>query len=206
MNYGQLKTAAYGDAHREDYLSNAALVAQQTAEGEALIAARLESYSLDATINDAVRIGTTSAYALPAKTVLVRHLLNSDGLPLEAVDETSIGLHQTLTTPCEYTVRPAHLAIAGNPAAGTVFTLKYFGLPAALAVDADTNTLMTDYPQLYKEAIQVFIFKRARDYEAAEVAFQSVNSLITEINRKMKKLLGGAKSANPYNVSWRSSY
>lgn len=206
MNYGELKTAAYGDAHREDYLLNLALVAQQTAEGEGLIASRLESYSLESTLNDAVRVGTTSAYTLPNKIVLVRHVLTSEGLPLEAVDETAVAMHQTLTDPCEYVVRPAHVAIAGNPAAGSVFTLKYFGLPDALVDDADTNTLLNDYPQLYKEAIQVFIFKRARDYEAADVAFQSVNGLISEINRKMKKLLGGAKSANPYNVSWRSSY
>lgn len=206
MIYSELKTAVYGDAHREDYALNAALVARFTAEGEALIAARLEAYSLEATLNDAARVGVTSAYNLPAKIVLVRHLLGSDGKPLEAVDETTIGLHQSLTTAMEYVVRPAHIAIAGTPAAGSVFTLKYFGMPAALVLDADTNTLLNDYPQLYKEAIQVSVFKRARDYEAAEVAFQSANALIGEINRKMKKLLGGAKSANPYNVSWRSSY
>lgn len=207
MTYLELKNGTYQDAHRTDYLLDAALVTRFTAEAEGLIAARLEAYSLEATLNDAARVGTTQAYNLPAKTTLVRHVLRAtDGYPLEAVDETAIALHKTLATTCEYVVRPAHVALAGNPAAGSVFTLKYFGMPAALAANGDTNSLLNDYPQLYKEAIQVSIFKRARDYEAAQVAFSSANSLIDDINRKMKKLLGGAKSASPYNVSFRSEY
>jgi hypothetical protein len=50
------------------------------------------------------------------------------------------------------------------------------------------------------------LFKRARNLELASAMFQSVQSLIRDINRKMKKKLGGGQSANAYNVSFRSSY
>lgn len=207
MNYGELKTAILSDSHREDYGLIPGLIQRFVTEAEALIAARLESYALTAVLNDAARVSLLSSdYTLPSKLILVRFLIGANGLPLEAVDETSIGLHKSASTVMEYAVRPATIILAGTPGAGSVFTLHYFGLPAALAADPDTNSLLNDYPQLYKEAGMVSVFKRAHDYESAQVMYQSANSLIDEINRKMKKLLGGAKAANPYNVSFRSSY
>jgi hypothetical protein len=105
-----------------------------------------------------------------------------------------------------YVVRPTTIKVAGNPGAGDTLSVHYFGMPTALLSAGDSNTLLNDYPNVYKEAIQVSIWKRARDFDAATAMFQSVNAAIDEINRKMKKLLGGARSANPYNTEWKSSY
>jgi hypothetical protein len=66
--------------------------------------------------------------------------------------------------------------------------------------------LLNDCPQLYIEAAQVYVFKRARNFQAATEAGNSVQFMINEINRRMKKKLGGAQSSNPYNVDFRSSY
>lgn len=213
MNRSELIAAALGDAHREDYATKAEggilITTRFVTEAEALIASRLEAYGLEATLNDVSRSNdfTSPIYALPDRLRLVRHVFKvGQPVPLDAVDETNIGLYSSAREVIAYCVRVAHLIFAGLPGEGTEFKLHYFGLPAPLVNDTDTNKLLNDYPQLYKEAMQVYIFKRAKDFESAQVAQQSALSLIDEINRQVKKQLGGARSSNPYNVSFRSSY
>lgn len=204
MNRVQLIAAALGDAHREDYQPYADRFLQ---EAESMISARLEFYGLEYTLTDTDRIATLSpVYNQPARVTLVRHVLRSDGWPLDGVDETVIAQYQGAAQIVAYAVRPKTLILAGTPGAGAAFTLQYFGMPAPLVADTDTNTLLNDYQQLYKEAFQVSVFKRANDLEKASAMFQSSNALIDELNRKMKKLIGGARSSNPYNTCWRSSY
>lgn len=207
MNFGELKTAILSDSHREDYTAHVARFVQ---EAEGLIASRLEAFSLEYTFGDADRsptLDTTSnIYTLPSKVVMVRHILYNN-LPLDEQNESSIGLYRSLQAVCMYTMRPLTIALAGVPPSLAALKMLYFGLPPALSADGDTNTLLTDYPQLYKEAAQVSLFKRAMDLERASAAFQSVISLIDDINRRVKKQMGGAQStATPYNVTFRSSY
>lgn len=213
MNRAELIAAALGDSHREDYATKMEngipITSRFVTEAEALIASRLESYGLEVTLSDTDRGDdfTTPVYALPDRLRLVRHVFKvGQTVPLDAVDETTIGLYSSAKEIVAYCVRVAHLIFAGLPGEGTEFRLHYFGLPAPLVNDTDTNKLLNDYPQLYKEAMQVYIYKRAKDFESAQVAQQSALGLIDEINRQVKKQLGGARSSNPYNVSFRSSY
>jgi hypothetical protein len=201
MIYSELKTAILGDTHREDYLPYITRFIQQ---GEALIALSLEGYFLEATIDEDDRV-VDAVYTLPSKVTLMRTVLH-DNCPLDQVDETLIAQYRTLADIRAYCMRDSTIVFAGIPAADSEFQLNYFGLPAALVNDADTNTLLNDCPQLYIEAAQVYLFKRARNFEASSAMLQSVASYIREINRKMKKKLGGGQSANAYNVSFRSSY
>lgn len=205
MNRSELITAALSDSHREDYLPHAS---RFVAEAEAMIAARLESYGLEAVLDDDDRADITSPiYTLPSRIRLVRHLFRVGcAKPLEAVDETVVSQRSRSTNVECYAVRVSSVIVAGTPAEDAQLTLHYFGLPEPLIQDTDTNALLNDYPQLYKEAMQVSIFKRAKDFESSQVAFSSANGLIDEINRQVKKLLGGARSSNPYNVTHRSSY
>lgn len=204
MNYGELKTAILSDSHREDYTTE---VARFVAEAEGMIYARLKSYELQVVLTDADRsVAGSPIYTLPTKVVQIRHVIPTGCQPLTQADETTIAMNQNSAQVRFYVVRADTLVLAGTPAEDAEFLLRYFGLPAPLADDGDTNALLTDFPQLYKEAAQVPLFKRSKDFEAAQIAFQSANSLIDEINRTVRKKLSGAQSANPYNVSFRSSY
>lgn len=198
-----LVTAALGDSHKENYSPHISRFIQQA---EALIKSRLESYSLQHLFTDADRSGVTSPiYTLPARVTLARHL-NGPDYPLDQVDENVVAARRSSSVLECYCMRPSTLVVAGTPGAGTQLTFQYFGLPAPLVLDTDTNALITDYPQLYIEATQVYIFKRAQDYESANLAQTSVFTLIDEINRQMKKKIGGARASGPYNVSFRSSF
>lgn len=204
MNRVQLITAALSDSHREDYLTFADRFMQ---EAEAMISSRLEFYALEYTLSDADRVSVLSpVYNQPPRVTTAKTILRSDGFRLDQVDESVIAQWQNASVVLAYVIRPKTFMLAGNPGAGSTFTLQYFGTPAPLIADTDTNALLNDYPQLYKESFQVSVWKRAQDLEKASAMFQSANALIDELNRKMKKLIGGARSSNPYNTQWRSSY
>ncbi len=202
MNYSELKTAIRGDSHREDYANE--VIERFIAQGEALIAVSLEGYFLEAAIDEDDRV-VEAIYTLPSKVTLMRTVLYNN-CPLKQVDETLIAQYRNIADPVAYCMRDATILFASVPPEDAEFKLNYFGMPAALEEDADTNNLLNDCPQLYIEAAQVYLFKRARNLELASAMFQSVQSLIRDINRKMKKKLGGGQSANAYNVSFLSSY
>lgn len=201
MNYAELKAAILSDSLRSDYST---VVARFVQQAEALISASLDGYFLEGTIVEANRVAD-ALYNLPSKVTSVRHVIYSNN-PLTQVDETLIGQYRGITEVCLYCMRDSRIVFAGIPPVDATFNINYFGMPAALVLDADTNNLLNDYPQLYIEAAQVYVFKRARNLEMSSAMFQSVQGLIKEINRKTKKKLGGAQSANSYNVSFRSSY
>lgn len=201
MNYGELKTAVLSDSHREDYTPYIARFVQQ---GEALIALTLEGYFLEAVLNEASR-AVEAVYNLPSKVTLMRTVLYNNS-PLDQVDETLISQYRELNDVRAYCMRGATIVFAGIPPINATFNVNYFGMPAALANDADTNNLLNDCPQLYIQAAQVYLFQRARNLELSSAMFQSVQTLIKELNRKTKKKLGGGQSANAYNVSFCSSY
>lgn len=212
MNRIQLISAALGDAHREDYATieeqGIPITTRFLQEAEARISARLETYGLQFEFTDANRDDITSpVYTLPDRVVSIRYLfVEGCAKPLTRVDETLIAQYSRTTRVHLYAVRANSIIVAGVPAEGTTIRMHYFGLPEPLVNDTDTNKLLNDYPQLYKDAMQVSIYKRAENYDAASIASSSAQALIDEINRKVKKGLGGKQSANPYNVSWRSSY
>lgn len=201
MTYLELKTAILGDTHREDYSPYIARFIQQ---GEALIALTLEGYFLEATIDEDDRV-VDAIYTLPSKVTLMRHVIY-DNRPLDQVDETLVSQYRGITDVRAYCMREPTILFAGIPPTDASFDLKYFGMPAALVNDADTNSLLNDCPQLYIEAAQVYLFKRARNLELSSAMFQSVQAYIRDLNRKTKKKLGGGQSANAYNVSFCSSY
>lgn len=201
MIYSELKTAILSDTHREDYSPYIARFVQQA---EALIAISLDGYFIEATINESSR-ADESIYNLPAKVTTMRHVIYND-FPLDPVDETLAAQYRSLQNVVGYCMRGSTIVFAGIPPTGAEFQLQYFGMPPALVADGDTNNLLNDCPQLYIEAAQIYLFKRARNFEAASAMDQSVKFLIKEINRKTKKKLSGNQSANPYNVAFRSSY
>lgn len=201
MTYAELKAAILGDTHREDYTAHIVRFIQQA---EALIALSLEGYFLEATLDETDRI-VDAIYTLPSKVTLMRTVLYND-IPLDQVDETLISQYRSITDVRAYCMREPTILFAGIPPTDAEIQLKYFGMPAALVNDADTNNLLNDCPQLYIEAAQVYLFKRARNLELSSAMFQSVQTYIRELNRKTKKKLGGGQSANAYNVAFRSSY
>lgn len=202
MNYGELKAAVLADSHRQDY---AADVPRFIEQGIAYITASLEGYFLETSLTESSRSVPTHAYTLPAKVKYMHHVIYNDR-PLTQVDESLIAWYKDAGEVLAYCMRADRLLFAAVPPTDATFLLTYFGAPAAFSADSDTNNLLRDYPQLYIESAQMYIYKRARNIDLASAMNQSVDALIKAINRSSHKKLGGAQSTNPYNVSFRSSY
>lgn len=204
MNRSELRDAIREDSRRTDY--DDATVNRFIAEGESILLARLEGYGLEVELTDADRDDTSSAiYTLPSRVTAVRRVLREDGYPLTDVDETLIYMHRAALEVIEYCKRPTTLVIAGVPAAEATLSLHYYGVPPALT-DAESNTLIDDYPGLYKDLAMVALYERAGAPDRAAAKLQKANGLIDELNRKFKKAIGGRQASNAYNVDFRSSY
>jgi hypothetical protein len=203
MNYAELQQAILDDTHKSQYAG--ATIQRMIAEGEALIAAHLESYNLLVQLTDADRISASSPiYNLPSRLTHLRHVKIA-GRPLDKIDETSVYLRNRSTVSTGYVQRIGQIEIAGNPGEDSLVDLDYMGMPEPLA-SVGTNNLLDEVPQLYKDATGFYVFRRAQDYESAELSLQSLVSMCAQLNRKTKKLLGGAEAAPAYNTRFRSSY
>jgi hypothetical protein len=203
MNYIQLQQAILDDTHKSQYVG--AAVQRFIAQGESLIATILESYNLQGQLLDANRVSANSAnYVLPAGLVNLRYA-KINGLPLGRVDETRVSLYLSANSSTMYAQRAKQIIVAGTPGTGVVIDIDYMGMPDALATTA-TNTLLDEVPQLYIDAASVYVFRRAQDYEGAGISMDSVKTMCADLNRKSKKLLGGAQATPIYNTDFRSAY
>lgn len=205
-DYTQLQADIVQAARRSDYAG--ARAQRFIAEGEVRIRERLEGYTLKTILDDTVRVvAGSNEYTLPSRTLLVRHIIPSSGPPLEQVDETLSQSYETSSSVLMFSVRPTTVFIAGLPSAGASFELHCIALPAPLDAAANsTNTLLQEHQLLYKQMALVSLYQETRDWDAANTALSEGNSLIDDINRRIKKLLGGKRGASPYNLSFRSSY
>jgi hypothetical protein len=204
MNYAELQQAILDDTHKSQYVG--APVQRFIAQGEELIDAHLESYNFLAQLTDANRVSAGSSnYNLPSRLTHLRYV-RIDGRPLDKVDESSVYLSRNASMPIVYAQRASQIIFAGTPGTATAIDIDYMGMPARLTDIAPTNTLLDNQSQLYIDAASVFVYRRAQDYESAKIAFDNVLLMCKELNRKSKKLLGGAQAAGAYNVGFRSSY
>lgn len=203
MNYATLQQFILDDTHKSQYVGTP--IQEMIAQGEALIGAHLEAFNFLSQLTDTNRVSAgSSTYNLPAGLSQLRYV-RINGLPLDKVDETSAYLAKDNNASTQYAQRVGQIIIAGNPGVGVNIDLDYMGMPDPLATTA-TNTLLTNYARLYVDATSFYVFRRAQDYESGQAALESFLALVSQINRKTKKMLGGAQAVGPYNVSFRSSY
>lgn len=206
MQRSDLVTAILSDGHRADY---AAFTDRFIQEAESLLLSKLEAYNLETILDDSVRVTVgLGLYNIPVHVARIRTVIPiaTPGIPLDQTDESTVAHYSSASCTTLFVQRPTTIVMAGVPGVGTTFFMQYFGLPAPLVATTDTNTLLNDYFILYKELALISLFKRAQNLDMAQAMLQSSMSLIAEINRKMKKLIGGSRSSNAYNVDFRSSY
>ena len=203
MNYTDLQAKVIDDSHKLQYTG--AIIQEMIARAEGLISSKLESFNFIAQLTDANRVSVgSSTYNLPARLSHLRYV-KIDGRPLDKVDETNIYLYKNLDSSQFYVQRATQIEIAGNPALTKVIDIDYMGMPAPLSV-TPTNTLLDEFPHVYIDATVVYVYRRAENLELAGAAMQSFQDTIRELNRRSKKLLGGAQSAPAYNTYFRSAY
>ena len=205
--YADLKTAVIEDTHRPDLT---ALVPRFIREAEGLIRRDLVAFLLSTTLTDADRVAADGPiYNLPTGVLIIRRIAPADmhAAELQRINLGSIGRFSVTGRIGVYAeAGDDTIEIRGTPGATAVFDLNYYGMPAALVDDADTNTLLNLHETLYKAGAMFHLYQHTQDRELASDAQDIFEGVITTLNEQVARKIGGAKIAQSYNFSGGSSY
>ena len=202
MNYEDLKTAIIEDTHRPDL---AALVPRFIREGEDMIRREMTAVLITATMGEADRSLTNPAqYTLPSRSLIIRRIAiqGSLGSDITRIALGSITSYTTSQRVAVY-VEPGDglVEFRGNPPEGTIFDINYFGMPARLVENADTNPLLEENETLYKTAAMVHLYLNTQDRELASDALDIFNGVVATLNEETARKIGGAKITASYQFS-----
>jgi len=207
VNYGELKTAVIEDTHRPDLAS---LVPRFIREGEGLIRRDMTAYLLSGTLDDTARVSANSPiYNLPFNILFIRRLAlqgsTAPGLIRIALD--AIGSYAETDRVAVYAEDgTGTIEVRGNPPLGSVFDLNYFGMPAELSDDLDTNSLLDDHETLYKSAAMFHLYQHTQDRELSKDSLDIFGSVIDTLNEQIARKIGGVKITPSYNFHGGSAY
>ena len=211
MNYGELKSAVLEDTHRED-LGQAPtnFIARFIREGEGMIRRELSAYILTTTIEESARsLTNNNQYSLPAGILVIRRIAQQAIVGSEVV---RIALGAITNYPVSNRVAvyaeagDGLIEIRGAPPVDTVFDLNYYGMPARLVEDEDTNSLLDENETLYKSAAMFYVYQHTQDVELATLALDVFNSIIETLNEEIARKIGGAQITASYQFGNGGTY
>ncbi len=208
MSKADLRAAILGDTHRPDLAGS---VDRWIREAEGMIRRDLTGYPLSTVLTDTERESPSSTiYILPSgisqiRTIRDNSRLSGDGLIKVAPDALArVDLQQPSVQYAQYD--ESVIEIRGNPPQGATFTVLYYGLPAPLVNDGDTNTLLIDHETIYLAGAKYFLYLHTQDRELAGDMINLYDAAIDQLNEAYARLLGGTRQAQAYNFGHRSSY
>lgn len=203
MNYGQLKTAVLSDSHRPDLSSE---VARFVREGEGMIRRELRAYELSTTLDETDRV-SEGVYTLPSTLLEVRAVYTEDApAGAEQVSLAAIRRRDASGSVLQYAVRGNQIEFRGVPAEDEEIELLYLGWPAALAVDADTNDLLTLHEVIYKSSALFSLYQHTQDVELAQGQLDVFMDAIEKLNEANGRKQGGAVVAGAYYFGCGGGY
>lgn len=205
MNYSELQTAIIEDTHRPDLEE---LVPRFIRECEGMIRRDLTAYLLSTTITDTDRI-SEGLFNLPMRALVIRsiHLQGRQGDALQRVIPAAIRRLDSTADVLQYAeYGDGRIEFRGNPSASQIFDISYYGTPAPLIDDSDTNELLTDHESLYIAGAKFFLYVHTQDRELASDEIDIFNGVLDTLNEQIARKIGGANIAPTYNFAGGSSY
>lgn len=205
MNFGELKTAIEEDTHRSDLTS---LIPRFVREAEGLIRRDLRGYLISGTLTDTDRVAD-GLYNVPGRLLEIRsvRLQGRQGDGLTRVNPDAIRRLSLTADPWQYAQNgDGTIEFRGNPSVDHVFDILYYGTPAPLDQDTDTNELLTDHEGLYLAGAKFYLYIHTQDRELASDELDIFEGIKDTLNEQLARQIGGATIAPRYNMSSRSSY
>lgn len=192
MTYATLKTDLAAFSHRTDLTS---VIPTFVALAEGMIRRDLVGYELTATLDETDR-SALGVYNLPTGVSVIRAVYDEDEVPLENVGTNQIKSVADDSDPQYFTVLGEQVEFRGVPATDAEFTIRYFGVPAALSDDADTNALLEDHYALYLYGALFFLYQYTQDVELAQGALDTFTNTIETLNDAHGRKVSGASAFN----------
>lgn len=196
-NYTTLQAAILAQAVRPELTTE---VTQFIQSCEAMIKREVHALETRTTLEEADRI-SGGVYALSGQVQTVRSIIataNGDTYRLENVGLAGIRQLSANAPVQHYAVSGQTLEIRGVPATDAEFELIYEGWPDALATTA-TNTLLTNYSDLYLYGSLFHLYNYTQDLELAQAALSVFGDARDKINEAIAALRGGGSILPAYN-------
>jgi hypothetical protein len=192
MNYGELKTLIAGYLHRTDQTANVvsfitlaqARINRDVKDSSMIVRATITADGVDRYITmptDARELIDVQAQVSGGRKSL---------LPRTPAQMNTI--YATVTAsgdPADYCVRGRELEIQPTPGATTVLELLYWGRLTAFSADGDTNTLLTNRPNLYVYAAMIEACVFLQGDERLPVFQSAYSREVDSINEETEDLL-----------------
>lgn len=199
MNYGELKTRVLDFAVRPDLTAH---VASFVTLAEGMIRRDLRAADYSTTLEEADR-SSEGTYTLPSTLLEIRSL-RVDNAAGRSIALRQKGLAEIRELPATadvqwFAVNGSTVEFRGVPAADTSIELIYFGHPAALSDDADTNDLLTNHEALYVYGALFFLYQMVQDLDNAQTALDTFTDTISKLNDAAGRKLGGASLRGAYH-------
>ena len=194
MNFGELKAnvqSAMGRSDIPDYVY---------ALTEAGIARDLRILDMETATTFSTTTGST--VTLPADFLEFKTLFIDSGgsrNPLLPMSEGNQAVrHDSSGRPAYYALTNGAMELMPSPDGTYEITARYFARPATLTLDADTNAILTDHPDLYLYGALTHAAVWAKDTESA----QTYNSAFTTAQERARKAdmrarMGGRLTKRP---------
>lgn len=209
MNYGELKTFVLADSHRTDLT---AYIERFVRGAEGLIARKCPNSEQDAsvTLDDTDRADTSSdLYTLPVGVLEVRRVVMTSGQelpPLHPVGPNNLALKSRSSHPSFYALLGNRLQIRGVPGEDSEFDVLYFGRLEALALDADTNAILTNHEALYVHGAKHYLRRHTEEWDQAAEELELFNDAADALNELTKRKMGNAGAAPAYDFGGGGGY
>jgi len=194
MNFGELKARVLADAHRPDLTAD---VGSFVERAEEMIRRDLRADTYSVTLDEDDRVAG-GVYTIPSTVLEIRSVV-AGGRPLEQVGLSEIARSRVEWSPVQYCVHGSTIEIKGVPGDGAEIQLRYFGHPAPLSSDGDTNDLLTMNPTLYIEGALFFLHKHCENLELAQAALDTFSDALQKLNEAAGRKLGGARMQGVYH-------
>lgn len=210
MNYGDLKTFVLADSHRTDLT---AYIERFVRGAEGLIARKCPNSEQDATVvlDDTDRADVTSdLYTLPVGVLEVRRVelgtADGEGYPLDPTGPNHLALKGRSVRPAMYALLGNRLQVRGVPSEDAELTVLYFGRLEALALDADTNAVLTNHEALYVHGAKHYLRRHTEEFDQAAEELQLFNDAADALNELTKRKMGNAGAAPAYDFGGGGGY
>ena len=95
---------------------------------------------------------------------------------------------------------------SGVPGEGTEWDVLYFGRLEALALDADTNAILTNHEALYIHGAKHYLRRHTEEWDQAAEELELFNDAADALNELTKRKMGNAGAAPAYDFGGGGGY
>lgn len=197
LDYTTLQSTVLAQAKRPELTTE---VVQFIRSCESMIRRKLQASEFRITLDESARVAD-GVYTLPSNIQDVRAIfgtVNSNRVQLRNVGLSGINVLAPTDASIEYAISGHTVEFRGVPGTDSEFELVCFGWPDPLATTS-TNTLLTQYEDLYVFGTLFFLYNHTQDLELAQSSLSVFEDVVKHVNKMASRIIGQPASPPAYN-------